>query len=172
MRYPLTISSTVPFMLPNKVCRSLEYLRTKEESRRVTMTVRKMVPQLNRASCQQYHSMMAAVPMMVSTPLNKEGRAWETVVEMFSTSLVMRLITSPWEWVSVYLTGRSITLPKSSSRNCLTMRRLNFALNTPCIRRMRLINRYVASMQNIVVFKSPSRCPAMMSTALLCSMGA
>ena len=73
----------------------MEYLRTKEDNRRVTMTVRKMVPQLNSASCQQYHSMMAAVPMMVSTPLNKEGRAWETVVEMFSTSLVMRLITSP-----------------------------------------------------------------------------
>ena len=53
-------------MLPNKVCRSLEYLRTKDDNRRVTMTVRKMVPQLNRASCQQSQSMMAAVPMMVS----------------------------------------------------------------------------------------------------------
>ena len=126
-------------MLPNKVCRSLEYLRTKDDNRRVTMTVRKMVPQLNRASCQQSQSMMAAVPMMVSTPLNKEGRAWETVVEMFSTSLVIRLITSPWEWVSVYFTGRSMTLLNSSSRNCLTMRRLSFALNTPWVIRRRLI---------------------------------
>ena len=38
---------------------------------------------------------------MDGTPENREGRDWDTVVEMFSTSLVIRLITSPWEWVSI-----------------------------------------------------------------------
>ena len=58
----------------------------------------------------------AAVPATVSTPENSEGSDCDTVFEMFSISLVMRLITSPWLWSSRYLTGRSITFPNSSPR--------------------------------------------------------
>ena len=63
-------------------------------------TVSSKVAQLSSASCQQYHSMIATVPRMVSTPENSDGSDWETVLEMFSMSLVMRDITSPWEWAS------------------------------------------------------------------------
>lgn len=52
---------------------------------------------LSSASCQQYRSMMPTVHKMVSTPENSDGNDWDTVVEIFSMSLVMRLITSPWE---------------------------------------------------------------------------
>ena len=96
----------------------------------VASTVRITVTRLSSASCQQYHSMIAAVPRIVSTPENREGRDCDTVVEMFSTSLVMRLMTSPWEWVSRYCTGRSTILPKSSSR----MRRTMFWLRRALIR--------------------------------------
>ena len=44
--------------------------------------------------------MIAAVPTIVSTPENSDGSDWDTVAEMFSMSLVMRLITSPCECVS------------------------------------------------------------------------
>ena len=66
----------------------------------VTSTVSIMVTRLSRASCQQYHTMTAAVPMTVRTPEQREGRDWGTVVEIFSMSLVMRLIRSPLAWVS------------------------------------------------------------------------
>ena len=48
-------------------------------ARKVSSTVTK----LSSASCQQYHSMTAMVPMTVSTPENNDGRDWETVVEIF-----------------------------------------------------------------------------------------
>ena len=83
---------------------------------------------LSRASCQQYQSMTATVPATVSTPANRVGRAWETVVEMFSMSLLIRLMTSPWEWVSRYWMGRSTILSKSSSRIRRTIRWLSRAL--------------------------------------------
>ena len=87
--------------------------------------------QLSSASCQQYQSIMATVPQTISTPENRDGRDWDTVVEMFSMSLVMRLMMSPWEWVSRYPTGSSTILPNSSSRSFFTMRWLRWALMRP-----------------------------------------
>lgn len=97
--------------------------------------------QLRRASCQHFHSIMATVPKMVSTPEKREGRDWEMVVERFSTSLVIRLITSPWEWVSMYRMGRSTSLPKSWVRIRSTMRWLSRALNSRWSREQMLYRR-------------------------------
>lgn len=81
-------------------------LRTRPERIFVAAKVRKTVAKLSKASCQQYHTITDTVPMMVRTPENREGSAEETVVEIFSMSLVIRLITSPWEWVSPVLSRR------------------------------------------------------------------
>ena len=44
--------------------------------------------------------MMTTEPITVSTPEISEPMDCEMVFEMFSTSFVMRLIMSPWRWVS------------------------------------------------------------------------
>ena len=67
----------------------------------MTAKVSKTVVQLKSASCQQKYSMMVTVPIIVSIPENREASDCEIVVEMFSISFVIRLIISPWEWVSI-----------------------------------------------------------------------
>ena len=58
------------------------------------------VMKLRRASCQQYASMTAIVPTIIMALENSVDSDWEMVLETLSMSLVMRLIMSPWEWLS------------------------------------------------------------------------
>ena len=44
--------------------------------------------------------MTVRVPTSMSTPEHRELNDEDTTLEMFSASLVMRLIRSPWEWLS------------------------------------------------------------------------
>lgn len=89
------------------------------------------------------------------------------MVEIFSTSLVILLITSPWEWVSRYFTGRSISLENNSSRIRFTIRWLSLALTKPWKSWLALYSKYTAAMSPTVGSKGLSWLPAIMSMALL-----
>ena len=58
------------------------------------------VMKLNRASCQQNTSITAIVPMIIMTLEKSDDSDWDMVLETLSMSLVIRLMMSPWEWLS------------------------------------------------------------------------
>ena len=60
-------------------------------------------------------SIMANVPMTVTTEETSCTRLWLMHSLRASTSFVYRLISSPWVWVSKKLTGRSCIWLKRSA---------------------------------------------------------
>ena len=77
-------------------------------------------------------SIITKVPMTVSTPDISEPIDCETVVEIFSTSLVIRLIRSPWLWLSMYFIGRCTKLSNRSLRMVRTVICESLAENSHC----------------------------------------
>ena len=55
------------------------------------------------------------------TPEKSDATDCETVLEIFSASFVIRLIISPWRWLSIYLIGRCSILWKRSLRSFCTV---------------------------------------------------
>ena len=98
-----------------------------------TNMVRNTVDSEIRVRSGEYRSIMTTVPTMVSTPEMSEPIDWEIVVEMFSTSFVIRLIISPWLWVSRYFIGSLTRLENKSLRMVFTVYCESFAENIPCI---------------------------------------
>ena len=122
---------------------------------RVMTRLKITVAQLKRASCQQYQNIMPTVPAMVKSPEARELRDWEMMLERFSTSLVMRLMMSPWGWLSRYLTGRFTTFWNSSPRIRRTTRWLSRAAVRFCRRLHPPWSRYVPSIRRRNRGRSP-----------------
>ena len=100
------------------------------------ITVRITVIQDNRASCQHRYTIIATVPAMVRIPETSELKDCEMVLDMFSTSFVIRLMISPCGCVSRYFTGRFTILSNIGKRQKSRPRRAAF---TPCINGSSLI---------------------------------
>ena len=93
--------------------------------------MRNTVIKLSAARGGQIANITAVVPTTVISPEVSDGSDCATVWESVSASLVILLITSPWEWVSRYGTGSSMMRPKRSPRSRRTMRWLSLALRMP-----------------------------------------
>ena len=98
----------------------------------VAITVRITVTHDNSASCGHNTVIIITVPIIVNTPENIELNDCETVVDIFSISLVIRLIISPWLLLSRDLTGRLTMCLNKSSLIFFTIFWLNTALILVC----------------------------------------
>ena len=87
----------------------------------VANIVRITVVQEHNASCGDKATIIMTVPIIVRIPENNELMDCDTVLEIFSTSLVIRLIMSPCECWSRYLTDIPTILLKRSCLMCLTI---------------------------------------------------
>ena len=67
----------------------------------VAKSVKITIEHDSNASATLYHIIIATVPKSIRTPENIELNDCDMTFEMLSASLVIRLIKSPCEWVSV-----------------------------------------------------------------------
>ena len=92
------------------------------------------VTQVSSVSGTLKRSIMITVPSSISTPEKSDDSEELIVFETFSASLVMRLITSPCEWLSSQGMGSEMTFSNSSLRSRKITRWLSLAEKKPCSR--------------------------------------
>ncbi len=82
----------------------------------VTATVSGMMTTEIRASSGLIQIIIASTPITVRADVRIWLRPCCSTVETLSMSLVTRLSTSPWEWLSKYFNGRRASLASTSRR--------------------------------------------------------
>ena len=115
---------------------------------------------------------MIMVPTSIRTPEKSEERLEEMTFETFSASLVMRLMISPWEWLSRYGIGSETTLLKSSFRRRKITRWERRAEKKPCSSVADPWIRYASNINPRILGISPKAPVTRLSIALLWRLGA
>ena len=97
---PVTISSTKPFTLPRCICWRTKYFRLLALLNLINANITARKKNTMRDSLQLKMRSMEKVPMMViKLSISMVKLPFKASV-MVSTSLVKRLMSSPWVWVS------------------------------------------------------------------------